>query len=192
MAVDIACPLTSGMFPFEVPEERGVGAVQWVLAHSQESLIESPFPVAKGAPHPGLIACGRVKLIKNNCLAGVISVPWQSPITWPRLSALSLLLQIRNMPVPGDTFSCGKVRPEIRAFQIMRGRARTHISEHSACASSKPLAQFCGADTAALYFPSGESKAQRGNAPGRHTACQQYTLSGSLAGRVGHRAQGQV
>lgn len=144
--------------------------------------------MAKGTPHPGLTACGRVKLIKNNCLAGVISVPWQNPITRPRLSVLSLLLQIRHMPVPGDTSSCGKVRPEIRALQIMRGRARTHSSEHSACASSEPSAQCCGADAAGLYFPSGESEAQRGNAPGRHTACQQYTLC--LVARQAERGTG--
>lgn len=73
--------------------------------------------------HPGLIACGRVEFIKNNCLAGVISISWQSLIILrPRLPVLSLLLGIRNLPVPGDTSSHGEVRPEIRALQIMRGK----------------------------------------------------------------------
>lgn len=71
--------------------EVGVVAVQWRLAHSQESLIV-PLSCGQRIPHPSLIACGRVELIKNNCLAGVIRVSWQSTITQPRLSVLSLLL----------------------------------------------------------------------------------------------------
>lgn len=37
--------------------------------------------LAEGPPNPGLLACRKVELIKNNHLPGVINVPWQSPIT---------------------------------------------------------------------------------------------------------------
>lgn len=93
-----------------------------------------PFTEIPGSPpfcggwtppssYPGFIACGRVEFIKNNCLAGVISISWQSPIILcPRLPVLSLLLGIRNLPVPGDTSLHGEVRPEIRDLQIMKGK----------------------------------------------------------------------
>ena len=60
-------------------------------------------------PRPGLTACGRVGLIKNNFLAGVITFRWQRP---------SNSLSKNQKPAgPGDPSPRGEVRPEIKPAQ---------------------------------------------------------------------------
>lgn len=93
-----------------MPGEAEMSAVQWVLSYSQEFQM-IPLSCGQKKPHDGLIACGRVKLIKNNCLARVINVPWQNPIAQQAQAACAattaLLLLIRNPSAPGDLSSCG-------------------------------------------------------------------------------------
>lgn len=141
-----------------MPEKAEMGAVQWVLSYSQEFLMV-PLSCGQKNPHKGLIACGRLKLIKNNCLARAVNVPWQNPIAQQAQAAwavtTALLLLIRNPPAPGGPSSCGEVRPHIRAFWIMREGLCSQpwaLCRHKL----KTLGTVLWGDAATLHFPSGE------------------------------------
>lgn len=121
-AVVIVLPLTTGIcFPSKCQERQ-----EWVPPNGcwliHRNVCWSPFPVGE-TPH---IACGKVELIKNNCLAGVINIPWQSPITQQAQAAR-----------PWGPFILWRGETRDQSPRDNEGQGCAHRPEHSAGTSSE-------------------------------------------------------
>lgn len=124
----------------------------------------SPLSCGRGLSTPGLTACRRVGLIKNNCLARVMSflgsahsrwpfLPWQAPSPHP--GPPCCCCHEAETQGPLGTFTGGEGKPGVGAHQVRRG------SKGHAAPDILALAQFYGTEGGHSCVAGGESRAQR-------------------------------
>lgn len=165
-------------FSFEMPGEAGVGAVRWVVAHSRESPV-------------GPLSCSCRTLTQASRPAkesdSLKIIAWPRSVASPGRAPFQASLAGPGCFCATETRRpLGILHPEEREGRrsesawIMRGRASAPSTPQAP--AEKPWEGFCGADTATTRFPGGETGAQKGKAPCRHTANWWYgDVSGSLA-----------